>query len=179
MKRVWLFILTVALLTACQPQNEATEAATDNDPSLPRPLETAETTSEFRTEVDGSPAAPGSGTEEATEPEQDMKHPGASVKEGVRPQFTDGEYQAEGRGNNGNVQVTVVVQDGYIHSIHAEGTSETPSIFNTVIDDLLPRMIFEQRAQVDATSGATMSSEGVIEAVQKALDAAAPQEETE
>ncbi len=178
MKFFVAFVLMIALLVGCQEAKPEQTGSAENDPSLPRPLETAETTSEFKTEVDGSPADPGK-SEAETEATEDLKHPGSSVKEGVKPQYEDGEYKGKGRGNNGDVNVTVVIQDGYLHGIHAEGTSETPSIFNTVIDDLLPRMIYEQRAQVETTSGATLSSTGVIEAVQDALDQAAPQEETE
>lgn len=181
MKRMAALVLALALLTACQQQTTETEASTENDPSLPRPLETAEVTEEFRTEVDGSPAEAGTTEEETedTEATEPMNQPGAGVKEGTRAQYVDGEYQGTGRGNNGDIEATVVVQDGYIQSINAVGTSETNAIFNTIMDDLLPRMIYEQRAQVEVTSGATLSSQGVIEAVQNALDEAAPEEETE
>ncbi len=179
MKRVLSVLLALMLLAACQPQAAKTEASAENDPSKPIPLGQTEKAEAFSTEVDGSPAKPGSGDDAgATEPAE-VKKPGANVKDGVKAQFQDGDYTGKGRGNNGDVIATVVIKDGYIHSIRIDGTAETPSIFNTVIDDLVPRVIYEQTSQVEATSGATLSSQGAIEAIQKALDQAIPQEKTE
>ena len=174
MKKIAGLLLAVSLLAACQTTAPATEESDANDPSKPIPLGQTEATEAFATEPDGSPAEPGAESE--TEATADVAAPGAGVKEGAKAQFEDGEYDGTGRGNNGDVLAKVTIENGYIHTIRLEGPAETPSIFNTVIDDLAPRVIYNQTAQVDVTGGATYSSQGAIEAIQDALGKALPEE---
>ena len=88
-------------------------------------------------------------------------------------QYKDGSYTGEGQANNGPVKVEVVVKDGFIDAINVLEHKETSSIFSAVEKQLIPSIIYNQAAEgVDAVSGASNSSNAVIEAVKAALSTA-------
>lgn len=80
----------------------------------------------------------------------------------------DGTYTGEGRGV-GTVKVEVTVAGGKITAIKAQGNEETPEYFSKARQEVPARIIEEQSVQVDAASGATLSSQGIMEAVRNAL----------
>ena len=83
----------------------------------------------------------------------------------------ENEYFGVGRGGyNGRVYVTVTVgEDGSIAAVTVVGHSESEGI-GTVAIELLPGMMVEaQSADVDIVTGATNTSEALIEAVKDAL----------
>lgn len=87
-------------------------------------------------------------------------------------QYKDGNYFGTGEGFNGEVKVAVTIKDGLIDSIIVVSTGDDASYMEsakTLIDDI----IASQNAAVDAVSGATYSSQGLIEAIKNALDSAA------
>ncbi|MBO4887212.1 MAG: FMN-binding protein [Firmicutes bacterium] len=82
--------------------------------------------------------------------------------------FADGYYQGSGSGRNGAIVVSVTVEGGYITSIDVESSSEDSPYFSRavyVIDEVLSA----QSVDVATVSGATMSSNGILEAVANAL----------
>ena len=91
----------------------------------------------------------------------------------VEPQaegnYQDGVYEGTGTGKGGDIDVTVTVEDGNIIDITVGDNEETISIFEGVERDLIPEIIRTQSTDVDIISGATLSSDGVIEAVSEAL----------
>ena len=86
------------------------------------------------------------------------------ISEEATAQFVDGTYSAVYSGNNGDVTVTAVVENGFITQITTEN-EETPMLFQPVNDTLIPSIIYSQSTDVDVISGSTMSSKAVINAM--------------
>lgn len=72
-------------------------------------------------------------------------------------------------GYGGDVTVTLEVSDGVLVDVKAEGTGETPGIGENAILRLPEKMIAANSVEVDALAGATITSQALIEAAQKAL----------
>ena len=86
--------------------------------------------------------------------------------------YKDGTYQGSGTGFGGTITVQVTISGGKIASIDILSASgETPSYFASA-QGVIDRMISGQTPNVDAVSGATYSSNGIIQAVQNALSKA-------
>ena len=82
---------------------------------------------------------------------------------------------ADIEGYNGATPLEVSVRDGVIVSVKALENDETPRFFSRVAEELLPlyegvKVADAVEAEVDAVSGATYSSEAVIENMQRALE---------
>lgn len=84
--------------------------------------------------------------------------------------YVDGTYTGEGQGASGKIKVEVKVEKGEISSIDLVEHNETKTLVDGVKDNLVPEIIEKQSVEgVEAISGATNSSKGVIEAVNNAL----------
>ena len=87
--------------------------------------------------------------------------------------YKDGSYTAEADGFNGSVKVTVTIKNGKITNISNSNT-DTKEYFNKAWSRIQPAILKKQAVYgVDTVSGATFSSNGILEAVQKALAKAA------
>ena len=86
--------------------------------------------------------------------------------------WKDGTYYGSGTGFNGEVQVEVVISGGRIETINVVNHNDDSS-FMSQAQGLIPNIISTQSANVDAVSGATYSSRGIINAVRAALRQAA------
>ncbi len=75
-------------------------------------------------------------------------------------------------GFGGDVTVTVTLEDGVITAMTAEGASETPGIGTPALESVPAAMVAGNTVNVDVMSGATFTSNGVIEAAKLALTAA-------
>lgn len=88
--------------------------------------------------------------------------------------YTDGTYTGSGTGFGGTITVQVTVSNHKIVSINIlDASSETASYFANA-QGVISRIISSQSPNVDAVSGATYSSNGIISAVQNALSQAIP-----
>ena len=86
--------------------------------------------------------------------------------------WKDGTYTGSGKGFGGTISVKVTVKDGKISAIDVTSASgETASYFSKT-KGIIPKMISGQTTNVDAASGATYSSNGIITAVRNALSKA-------
>ena len=86
--------------------------------------------------------------------------------------WKDGTYTGSGKGFGGTISVKVTVKDGKISVIDVTSASgETASYFSKA-KGIIPKMISGQTTNVDAASGATYSSNGIITAVRNALSKA-------
>lgn len=86
--------------------------------------------------------------------------------------YKDGTYQGSGTGFGGTVTVQVTVADGKITGIDIlDASGETPSYFASA-RGVVSKILAGQTPNVDAVSGATYSSNGIIQAVQNALSKA-------
>ena len=84
--------------------------------------------------------------------------------------WKDGTYTGSGKGFGGTISVKV--KDGKISAIDVTSASgETASYFSKA-KGIIPKMISGQTTNVDAASGATYSSNGIITAVRNALSKA-------
>ena len=83
--------------------------------------------------------------------------------------YKDGVYEGTGKGNNGDIKVEVTVKDGNIVSIELTEHGETEGIYEAAEKGVVADIIRTQTAEVDAVSGATNSSNGIMEAVANAL----------
>ncbi len=83
--------------------------------------------------------------------------------------LTDGTYSGTGQGRNGGIEVTVKVKKGKVTSVTVESSSEDAQYMNRAKDTVISGIINRQSLNVDTVSGATMSSNGIIEAVANAL----------
>lgn len=80
--------------------------------------------------------------------------------------YKAGEYTATGKGNYGDIPVTVTFSDTEILSIVIGDNEETPDIAKPVFEKLPEEIIGGQTLKVDVVAGATNSSNGLLEAVE-------------
>ena len=83
--------------------------------------------------------------------------------------FQNGIYTGTGEGYRGKVTVTVKVADGKITELVLDDYADDTSYMERAKNRIFQEMISRQNTDVDAVSGATYSSNGLIEAVNKAL----------
>lgn len=97
---------------------------------------------------------------------------GNSVTTTTETKFKAGTYEGTAKGFGGDVVATVVLSDDKIEEITVVGDSETQGIGSVAIETLPAKMVDTQSVQVDTVSGATVTSNAIIEAVTKALESA-------
>lgn len=83
-----------------------------------------------------------------------------------------GTYTATSQGYGGEVSVTVTLENGVITDVSATGESETEGVGSNAIEQLPDKIVAANSTDVDAVTGATISSNAVKEAAQAALDQA-------
>ncbi len=86
--------------------------------------------------------------------------------------FKAGTYEGTAKGLGGDVVATVVLSDNKIEEITVVGDKETEGIGTAAIETLPGLIVEKQSTQVDAVSGATVTSNAIIEAVTVALESA-------
>lgn len=88
--------------------------------------------------------------------------------------YLDGTYTGTGEGYGGEITVSVTVSGGQITAIEiVSAPDETPAYLSQALG-VIERILARQVPGVDAVSGATFSSEGIMEAVENALSGAIP-----
>ena len=86
--------------------------------------------------------------------------------------LTDGTYTGSGAGFGGDVKATVTVKDGKIEDVELDAPNETANIGGAALDTLKEAVIKAGSSDIDAVSGATLTSNGVKAAVSDALSSA-------
>ena len=81
----------------------------------------------------------------------------------------DGTFTGNGEGFRGNIEVEVLVKDGKIIEINIINSSDDKAFLNKASKGIIEKIINEQNTDVDVVSGATYSSNGIINAVKDAL----------
>ncbi|MBQ7169140.1 MAG: flavocytochrome c [Synergistaceae bacterium] len=79
---------------------------------------------------------------------------------------------ADGFGGPGAITVTVMLKDGKIADVKAEGPKETPGIGSVAVEKMPGEMVAGNTINVDGVTGATVSSTGILKAAESALKAA-------
>ncbi|KZL92577.1 FAD:protein FMN transferase [Clostridium magnum] len=83
-------------------------------------------------------------------------------------EYKDGTYTGSAHGKNSDIKVSVTVKGGKISNIEILSANESKG---KQVFDVVPKEIIDnQSTKVDAVSGATLSSKGVMEAVNNALN---------
>lgn len=86
--------------------------------------------------------------------------------------YTDGVYEGEGFGYGGDIRVKVTVKDGEIYTINVlEHSGEDDEYWGLAVS-MIDRIIEENDPDVDVVTGSTFSSEGLLEAINSALEKA-------
>lgn len=83
--------------------------------------------------------------------------------------FTPGTYTGVGAGKNGDITVEVTFSADKIERITVVSHSETPSLSDAAIANIPTQIVESQSLGVDAVSGATYTSNGIVEAVADAV----------
>lgn len=90
----------------------------------------------------------------------------------------DGTYQAEGLGFGGKMKVSVKLQDGKIGDVVVDQNFDTPGVGQVALEIVADRIVEGQSTKVDAVTGATWSSQSLMNTVRKALkDAGVPDDQ--
>ena len=91
--------------------------------------------------------------------------------------YKDGIYEGTGTGFGGSIRVKVEIKNSKIKNISVVEAQGEGSSYLSKAKSLLKNMITKQSTNVDAVSGATYTSKGLIEAVRNALAKAAVSKE--
>jgi uncharacterized protein with FMN-binding domain len=111
-------------------------------------------------------------TEQATTDTADAgeSQPSATTQAGEGPiELADGTYTGSGAGFRGETSVSVTVENGYITSIKVTDYDDDERYFSRAETTVINEILAGQTPDVDAVSGATYSSNSIMEAVAEAL----------
>lgn len=87
-------------------------------------------------------------------------------------QMKDGTYAGEGQGRNGAIAVEMTVQGGKIAAVKVVKHGETAGISDAALAEVPAAIAAAQSTAVDAVAGATLTTNGIKEAVANAIKAA-------
>lgn len=151
--------LSVTMLTSCA-NNASNEQADETD-----------TVTEETTETVDQPTENEDQKEENVEVEEpDSKE---AVNTGDKDPETAGTYEATAPGYGGDIKVSVDMSDeGRIIDIKILEDNETIGVGKVALDKVKGRIVSGQSTNVDAVTGATASSKGLMLATSKALEEA-------
>lgn len=97
----------------------------------------------------------------------------ALLAAGVNAAYKDGTYTGEGQGKAGPIKVQVTVKAGKIAGVKVVDQKETPMIYKGAEAGVVPAIVKANGTKGVATvSGATLSSKGILTAVDAALKSA-------
>ncbi|SHN75146.1 FMN-binding protein [Desulfitobacterium chlororespirans] len=87
--------------------------------------------------------------------------------------YKDGTYEGSSdKGIHPGLKVSVTVQGGKIAEVAVVENQETPGVGSMAIEALPAKIVEAQSTEVEAVSGASLSSAAIKEAVDKALEQA-------
>ncbi len=144
--------------SAAAAAGTAANAATDTTTDA-----TTNTTTDTTTDTAASSEAAASDAGTASSSSSLVTFSGAQLK--------DGTYEGSADGYEGTITVSVTVSGGQVTDITVVSESDSPQFFNQA-KTLLDTIISGQTLEVDAVSGATFSSAGLINATADALQQA-------
>lgn len=84
--------------------------------------------------------------------------------------YLDGTYTGTGQGFRGEITVEVTVVGGTIRDITVTSQQDDEQFFNKAESTVIEEILSSQSVDVTPVSGATFSSNGIIEAVSNALN---------
>lgn len=151
--------LSVTMLTSCA-NDGATDNASDNEATTEETTETVDQPEENEEQKD-----------ENTEVEESDSN--ETVNTGDKDPETAGTYEATAPGYGGDIKVAVDLgDDGKINDIEILEDNETIGVGKVALDKVKGRIVSGQSTNVEAVTGATASSKGLMLATSKALEEA-------
>ncbi|HEX3023155.1 MAG TPA: FMN-binding protein [Lachnospiraceae bacterium] len=91
----------------------------------------------------------------------------------VTTKYIDGTYEGTGIGyRNGTTKVSVTVKNDVITDVKIVSNEDTPRFFEYASTQIIGEILDAQSYEVDTVSGATYSSNGIMNAVENALSKA-------
>lgn len=87
--------------------------------------------------------------------------------------YRDGTYYATAQGKSGDVNVTVVISGGMIVRVTLGQNNETEAMAEKAQSTVIPEILSSQSTDVDVATGATVTSNAIIDAVNQVLERAA------
>ena len=107
------------------------------------------------------------------EPEQENHEDTPAAEPQPTYKYRSGEYEGEAEGYAGKVHVKLTIENDAITSISAWADDDDPEYFGDAMNTVIPQIGAKVSADgIDACSGATYSSNGIIEAARRALEQA-------
>jgi uncharacterized protein with FMN-binding domain len=97
---------------------------------------------------------------------------GTEITTKLNGEYTSGTYTGEGIGFNSGLCVELTIEDNQITSLEIISHNETLGYYEAAFASVPSSIMIAQSTDVDTVSGATRSSEGIIEAVNDALSKA-------
>ena len=92
-----------------------------------------------------------------------------TVETAAQSLYKDGTYTASAYGYDGDITVTITIVNDTITAIDAQSAEEDLWYFQQAEVPVIDAILTTQSTTVDAVSGATYSSKGIMQAVEKAL----------
>lgn len=86
--------------------------------------------------------------------------------------LTDGSYEITVDGRNGKLTVTTEIKDGKIAQVKVGDNTETPEVAAAALEQIPEAIVSAGSPAVDAVTGATITSEAIMEAVKQAITVA-------
>jgi len=96
----------------------------------------------------------------------------ANVTAELEGDYSSGTYTGQGTGFNTGLMVEITIDDNQIVDLEITDHNETIGYYETAFEEVPSSIISYQSTDVDGVAGATRSSEGIIEAVNDALEKA-------
>lgn len=112
-------------------------------------------------------------TDDAVQPEDQKEEPDSNQSANSELDLSsvaDGTYDGEGDGFRGTTHVSVTVENGTITDITVVSYEDDESFFARAENSIIREIIDAQSLDVSCVSGATFSSNGLLEAVANALN---------
>lgn len=165
---------TTAVSTTIAETNEltepTTEAITEEDTEEPN-----ESTTETTTETIAEEDAEEPNEEQVNDEPQQEESPIVPEPE-ITPEpqyiYNNGDFSASAYGYDGDVHITITIENDVIISISGYTDENDSWYFDSASGQIIPAILNSQNANVDAYSGATYSSNAIMQAVKNALDSA-------
>jgi len=111
----------------------------------------------------GQPS-PSEGAQVSTPVESEVPTPSES-----RSGLVDGTYTAQGNGNNGPLSVSMTVADGKIAAVEVTENVETVGVADVALTAIPQSVVEHQSVNLDAVTGATLTSFGILNAVKDCI----------
>lgn len=83
--------------------------------------------------------------------------------------YVEGKYIGTGQGNHSQIKVEVIVNKYEIKKIRIMEQEETPGLCDIVYDEIPKNIIKANNPEVDVISGASYTSQGLIDAIKDAV----------